>query len=252
MPRPGPLNGFTRMSLLQQFPKIISHRGMVVDGLTNTIPAFEAAVAAGAEMVEMDIHETRDGHFVVFHDDAPAPDAPPWSAMTYRRVRKMTAGSDRAPELGACLEALNPVPVDMEIKTCRNVDNLVRRLSELAPCSGSFASSFDVNLLKKMHLAGARLPLVLIVSLSWRHAPGRIFKNLLLCLVPQMLPGFLRGAAIHYELAGKFMIKALQRKGLAVYVWTVDREDQMKKFDLLGVDGTVTNYPRRLQALRGF
>ncbi len=36
--------------------------------LENTIPSMEAAFAAGADIVELDIHRTNDGHFAVFHD----------------------------------------------------------------------------------------------------------------------------------------------------------------------------------------
>jgi glycerophosphoryl diester phosphodiesterase len=36
--------------------------------LENTIAGFAAAFAAGADMVEFDVHPTTDGHFVVFHD----------------------------------------------------------------------------------------------------------------------------------------------------------------------------------------
>ncbi len=38
------------------------------DFIENTIPSFEAAVAAGADVIELDIHPTTDGHFAVFHD----------------------------------------------------------------------------------------------------------------------------------------------------------------------------------------
>lgn len=36
--------------------------------LENTIAGFEAAFAAGADIVEFDVHPTTDGRFVVFHD----------------------------------------------------------------------------------------------------------------------------------------------------------------------------------------
>jgi glycerophosphoryl diester phosphodiesterase len=36
--------------------------------LENTLPSIEADFAAGADIVELDIHPTGDGHFVVFHD----------------------------------------------------------------------------------------------------------------------------------------------------------------------------------------
>lgn len=36
--------------------------------LENTIPSMRAAFAAGADIVELDLHPTTDGHFAVFHD----------------------------------------------------------------------------------------------------------------------------------------------------------------------------------------
>lgn len=36
--------------------------------IENTLPSIEAAFAAGADMVEVDIHPTTDGEFAVFHD----------------------------------------------------------------------------------------------------------------------------------------------------------------------------------------
>lgn len=71
-------------------PILVAHRGLgqtfPMDGVTsdtntaariyppehmsieNTIPAMEAAFAAGADVVELDIHPTTDGEFAVFHD----------------------------------------------------------------------------------------------------------------------------------------------------------------------------------------
>lgn len=71
-------------------PTLIAHRGLgqtfSMDGVTsdtntaariyppehmfieNTIPSMEAAFAAGADVVELDIHPTTDGDFAVFHD----------------------------------------------------------------------------------------------------------------------------------------------------------------------------------------
>ncbi|WP_072373640.1 glycerophosphodiester phosphodiesterase family protein [Hyphomicrobium sp. NDB2Meth4] len=36
--------------------------------IENTLPSMQAAFAAGADIVEFDIHPTTDGHFAVFHD----------------------------------------------------------------------------------------------------------------------------------------------------------------------------------------
>lgn len=47
----------------------IAHRGYSARYPENTIPAFEKAVEAGADMIELDVHLSRDGRLVVIHDD---------------------------------------------------------------------------------------------------------------------------------------------------------------------------------------
>ncbi|MGH9046227.1 MAG: glycerophosphodiester phosphodiesterase, partial [Acidimicrobiales bacterium] len=49
-------------------PLAIAHRGDPINERENTLGAFEAAVKAGADMVEIDLQRTRDGHVVVLHD----------------------------------------------------------------------------------------------------------------------------------------------------------------------------------------
>ncbi|MBU0988140.1 MAG: glycerophosphodiester phosphodiesterase, partial [Proteobacteria bacterium] len=110
----------------------------------------------------------------------------------------------------------------------------------------SVVSSFDYDLLKRLHAAGVRLPMLLLVSLSRRRTPAQFLRNASLALVPQLLPRFLSGAAIHYSLAHKIMISAMQRRGGTVFVWTVDNVELMKKFISLGVDGIITNDPDKL------
>lgn len=48
----------------------IAHRGDPLTHIENTLEALTAAVASGADMVEIDLKVTRDGHIVVLHDDS--------------------------------------------------------------------------------------------------------------------------------------------------------------------------------------
>lgn len=49
-------------------PLIIAHRGASGLAPENTLPAFRAAIEAGADGIELDVHLTRDGHLAVHHD----------------------------------------------------------------------------------------------------------------------------------------------------------------------------------------
>ena len=46
----------------------VGHRGTIVWGPENTVPAFETALAMGADAVEMDVQETKDGELILMHD----------------------------------------------------------------------------------------------------------------------------------------------------------------------------------------
>lgn len=46
----------------------VGHRGTVSFAPENTIPAFNKAIELGADLLEMDVRETKDGHLVVMHD----------------------------------------------------------------------------------------------------------------------------------------------------------------------------------------
>lgn len=50
-------------------PIIVGHRGAMDSAPENTMPAFEAALNAGADGVEFDVQRTVDGHLVVIHDE---------------------------------------------------------------------------------------------------------------------------------------------------------------------------------------
>ncbi len=48
---------------------LFGHRGSPAQEPENTIVSFQRAIADGCNAIELDVHRTRDGHLVVFHDD---------------------------------------------------------------------------------------------------------------------------------------------------------------------------------------
>ena len=47
----------------------IAHRGASGHLPENTLPAFRLAIKQNADMIEIDVHQTKDGHIVVLHDE---------------------------------------------------------------------------------------------------------------------------------------------------------------------------------------
>ena len=75
--------------------RLYAHRGASAERPENTMPAFERAVEAGADALEMDVHLTRDGHLVVAHDDTALRTTgvpKPWTEMDLDEVGRLDAG----------------------------------------------------------------------------------------------------------------------------------------------------------------
>jgi len=48
--------------------EIIAHRGLALNEVENTLPSFKHALENGADAIELDVHESKDGNVIVFHD----------------------------------------------------------------------------------------------------------------------------------------------------------------------------------------
>ena len=200
-------------------------------------------------MVEMDVHETGDGRFIVHHDSALNHHTPPFRHLTYRQIQNLTENDGRCPLLADCLEAIGSMPVDLEIKTCENVNNLSGELEKSPPSSGSVVSGFDLSLLRNLHSEGIKLPIFLLITVSIRQELKRNIRSAFLCIIPKLLPEFLYGVALDHRIAYKRLIRCFKGCGSKVFVWTVNEPEEMKKFVSWGVDGIITDCPDRMRRL---
>ena len=101
----------------QRLPLIIAHRGDLSTAPENTLTAFQRAWDAGADGVELDVHVTRDGQLVVFHDrtlERTSNGRGPIDSCTLAEIRSLDVGSwfgptfrgETAPTLDEVLESL--------------------------------------------------------------------------------------------------------------------------------------------------
>jgi glycerophosphoryl diester phosphodiesterase len=89
---------FTITAALAQQPAVvaISHRGEHLHHPENTMPAYRAAVEAGADFIETDVRTTADGKLVIMHDggvDRCTDGHGDVAAMTFDEIRKLDAGA---------------------------------------------------------------------------------------------------------------------------------------------------------------
>ncbi len=76
-------------------PLIIAHRGACGVAPENTLPSIDSALAARADMIEIDVHLSKDGRLIVMHDetvDRTTDGEGTIAEMTYPEIEKLDAG----------------------------------------------------------------------------------------------------------------------------------------------------------------
>jgi len=237
---------------------VIAHRGSSAEAPENTLPAFEAAVAQGADAVELDVRLTADGAPVVIHDatlDRTTDRTGPVAALTLAELRSVDAGwhfsadqgrthlyrgrDARIPTLGEVLWAFPKLSILVEIKE-PPAQEAVRRvlLQEDAAERCVMASEYREALLafdESPFARGASSPE--ISALYWaallRRRPPAVGYRML--SVP------LRYRGLPVPTSG--FVAAAKANGCAVHVWTVNAPDTARRLWRRGVSGIVTDVP---------
>ncbi len=229
-------------------PLVIAHRGASAYRPQNTLPAFELAVAQRADMIETDLHRTRDGAIVITHDEelAGLGGAGEIAAASLAQVRALDAGDgERVPTLDEVLDGFGArIPFNLELKRAVHADyaGLEARALDAVRTRGllprTLWSSFYDSVLARLREQEAAARLGLLISARY---PAGIFER----------ARAIRAEAINPEVSivSPALVAEAHAEGLAVYVFTVDDEEEMRRLLDLGVDGIFTNRPDRMRAL---
>ena len=241
-----------------------AHRGGADGAPENTMPAFERAVVLGYEWLETDVHVTRDGVVVAFHDDRldrVTDRAGRIADLTYREVREADAAywftldngityphrgrGVTVPSLQDILERLPGVQVNIDAKADHTVAPLMRLLHRLGAMSRvSLASFSDRRLAWMRRLAGGPVRMSMgRLGVTTAYLASRVGRMPQLRATRIQIP--IHAGSI--RLLDERFLAAAHAAGLAVDVWTVNAERDMRLVVDLGVDGIMSD---RLELLK--
>ncbi|WP_114854794.1 glycerophosphodiester phosphodiesterase family protein [Brachybacterium sp. YJGR34] len=234
-------------------PRRIAHRGLARDGAENTLRAFEAALAAGADMLETDTRATADGLALAVHDEDLRR-----IAGDPRRIDEIGAGEAGAVRLAgdeplAMLEdvlgSFPDVPVNIDIKAPSAIGPAAAAIARTRSADRVCLASFDGALSRKaavtVEAATGTLPVrspgraVIASFLSARalEVPQRMLTRMLAPYAALQVPPTHRGVPV----ITPGTVAAAHRAGVEVHVWTVDDPLTMQDLLVTGVDGIITN-----------
>ncbi|HXM42788.1 MAG TPA: glycerophosphodiester phosphodiesterase [Bryobacteraceae bacterium] len=246
------------------------HRGARAMRPENTLPAFEYAIAIGADALEMDVAVTRDDVVVVSHDPklnrsvCRSPDPP-------RPIRELTLAELERWDCGAVRNRRFPkqtlIP-GARVPTLDQVLNLSDRgdflfnievksfpdRPALAPPPAHFAE-LVCQAIRRHKLEGR----VMVQSFDFRilHAMRRLAPAIRLAALYMGPPksfvaiAHRAGAGIvapYHALASARQIRAAHAVGLDVVAWTANRPRDWRRLIAAGVDAIITDDPAALLA----
>jgi glycerophosphoryl diester phosphodiesterase len=243
-------------------PRVFGHRGAAGLAPENTLPSFALGLALGADVLELDVHASRDGVIVVMHDptlERTTDGSGPLREQTWPALQRLDAGYHfsrdggdfpyrgqgvRIPTLEQLLLAFPHAACNIEIKQeeppiVDAVVHLIRRLhagdrvllaaehdsimTEIRRQAGEIPSSFAAG------EVAAFISRLTESGFDAYHPAGCALQ-----IPPRFGP---------IELVTADSVAAAHRCGLEVHVWTIKQRDEMEQLLALGVDGIISDLP---------
>jgi len=230
----------------------VAHRGASALAPENTMAAFEKAVELGADVIELDLHLSRDGELVAIHDDTldrTTDGHGPVHQRSLAELMRLDAGrwfgegfaGQRIPTLAQVLDRFaGKVPLALEIKAGSTFfpgieERVVSALRRHAAIDQAAVASFDHHALRRLKeieptIRTAALLVGRPVALSALAGPARA-----------------NGLALEASFVTRSEVEACRAAGLKLVVWVVNDPAQMRHFIRLGVDGIITDRPDLLR-----
>lgn len=226
----------------------VGHRGASAYAPENTLASFRMALDMGVDLVECDIHMSRDGHLVVFHDDTlerTSNGTGPVHALSLAELKGLDAGSwfspefagERIPRLEEVLELVRGrARILVEIKYDPGFnDGIERKLVEALRAHGmredAVVISFDHAALRRVHEVDSGV------------ATGPLFVANILDVAGFVRPSASSWVGPLWQLASPELIRDAHDHGIGVCPWTVNEPKAMRRMIALGVEAVTTNHP---------
>jgi len=215
---------------------IIAHRGASAYEPENTLRAVKKALDMGADMVEVDVRATKDGHIIVIHDETvnrTTNGRGYVKNMTLKELKMLDAGQkERVPTLQEVAQLIKgKAKLVVEIKVPGIEEKVIQIIEHNGIGEEALITSFHHPILMHVKRLNPKIQTGVIIA----SRPIRPAQLALDAKANALFP--------KYIYVDSEMVEEAHRYGLAIYPWTVDSVEEAKNLIRMGVDGIVTNRP---------
>lgn len=237
-----------RLALFQN-PTVMAHRGLSADAPENTLYAFSDAISVGADFIELDVQQTRDGVLVVMHDSnlkrTTGVNKDIWD-VDYADIQNLNAGSwfdpayanARIPTLEETLQFVDKrAKLNIEIKpTKHGSDTLEQDVAELITryqyTDACYVTSFSYGSLKKVKEANPEIRTGYLMSVAY----GQFYSL-----------KYADAFSLNKVFVTSQVVNAAHQQGKQIFAWTVNSMSEVRSLCNLHVDSIITDDPVMVQ-----
>jgi glycerophosphoryl diester phosphodiesterase len=231
-------------------PLAFAHRGGAyhpeIEGLENTMAAFAHAVALGYTYLETDVHVTRDGVLLAFHDtvlDRVTDRTGTIADATYAEVQQaLIGGREPVPTLAELFDAFPQARFNIDLKSHGAVEALAAFIEERRAWDRVLVGSFSVRRMGAFRrrtagrVATSAHPLEVVAFVL--SPSGRLARLLTRGRPAALQVPHRRGPLL---VASPGFVRRARAAGVQVHVWTIDDPIEMNALLDRGVDGIMTD-----------
>ncbi|MFH0517573.1 glycerophosphodiester phosphodiesterase [Streptomyces sp. M41] len=212
----------------------IGHRGVMGVEPENTLRSFVAAQQAGLDVIELDLHLSKDGALVVMHDtdvDRTTDGTGPIADKTLAELRALDAGrGEQVPVFDEVLEAVRS-PLQAEIKDVAAARALAEVMTEKDLVSRVEVSSFHDEAVAEI----ARLvPGVRTALIASRYGTD---------IVERAVDAGAATVCLNIRRLTLEIVEHARKADLRIIGWVVNTQDHLRLVRALELDGATTDYP---------
>lgn len=244
------------MPLKKDLPLVIAHRGASAYQPENTLAAYALAVEQRADMIEIDLHRSRDGVVVIAHDAELANLGAEGviGERSLAELKTLDAGGGGGGQSPAAIPTLDEVldsfggkiPFNLELKWGPHGPYpgleaaAVAAVEERGLLDQTLFSCFEDSILGELRRISPKARLAVLVS-PRQPDHGRMVERARAVGAEAVNP--------HFMLAEPRRIREAHAAGLEVHAYTVDDPDRMRVLVDDGIDGLFTNCPDTMRTL---
>ena len=237
-------------------PIVVAHRGASAIAPENTLAAFQLALNAGADAIELDIHLSSDNHVVVIHDSRLSRTSSGKGAVkntSLKELKRLSAGSwfhkkftsEKIPTLSEVFELVRGrIGINVEIKTERGrtqsgkiVERLIDVIHKFHATQCVLISSFHhpyVEMAKQLDST--------IATGTLYHPVHHLRKRFSTLATATNADFFI----CDKHLLRAKAVKHLHDRQISIGVYVINSERSLNKFVKMGVDCVYTDDPEKI------